>query len=568
MLGREIRGSFRGWVGVLGAVALSLGAAPAPVRADEAAAAETAYALIIGSNAAGDGQQELRYAEHDAQAVADLLRDVGGYPAKNLFIALHPDRGRLLATVATLREQLRDHQRRGEQTRVFLYYSGHARANALTIGREEIPLSELRQEILALPSTLTIVVIDACQSGAFSRIKGAEPTADFSFNSVARLNTAGLAVMASSTAAELSQESDELTASFFTHNLLLALRGAGDANQDGRVSLDEAYRYTYQRTLTGTAATAVGAQHATLETELRGKGDIVLTRPATASSSAHILVPAAAEGRMLFQHRRSQSVLAELDKARGEAVRLAVPTGAYTVLVRRGDDLRECDVTLAAQSVVTLDLAACHAASLQLAGAKGTGGAPGNDWGGPRWAMELSLGAILGHRDAYVDEIRQFDFTEFGGNVWLGISHHVGLTASRVSSRHLTFTLSLIELDAQDHDRGSGTTRAQFGWSGYGLGAGIRGTLPLARDRFIPYAQASVGPALAFTTWQDASGSARHTFVGYHLGANAGAAVMPWRSLGFLFELGYYYAPIIENRFGQTHDSGGPVVQVGTRYAF
>jgi hypothetical protein len=39
------------------------------------------------------------------------------------------------------------------------------------------------------------------------------------------------------------------------------LRGAGDASQDGNVSLDEAYRYTYQRTLTGTAA-AVRARDA------------------------------------------------------------------------------------------------------------------------------------------------------------------------------------------------------------------------------------------------------------------------------------------------------------------
>jgi hypothetical protein len=563
MFGRDIPGCFRWVIGVVGVVALELAVA-APARAD-GAPGETAYALVIGSNAGGEGQQELRYAEHDAQAVADVLRDIGGYPARNLFVALRPSRGRLLATVASLRERLQDHQRRGEQTRVFIYYSGHARANALTIGREEIPLSELRKEILGLPSTLTIVVIDACQSGAFSRIKGAEATADFSVNFVARLNTAGMAVMASSTAAELSQESDELTASFFTHNLLLALRGAGDANQDGRVSLDEAYRYTYQRTLTGTAATAVGAQHATLETELKGKGDVVLTRPGAATAGAQLVIPASAEGRMLFEHRRSGSVLAELDKARGEPVQLAVPAGAYTVLVRRGDDLRECDVTLAPQSVVTLDLAACHASSLQLAGAKG---ANGNGWEGPPWAVELSLGVISGRRDAYVEEIRQFDFTEFGGNVWLGLSHHVGLTASRAWSRHLALTLSLVELDAQDHERGSGTTQARFGWSGYGLGVGLRGMLPLARNRLIPYAQASVGPALAFTSYKDATGSTNQTFFGYHVGINAGAAWMPWRTVGFLFEVGYYYAPLIDNRFGQTHDSGGPVIQLGTRYAF
>jgi len=30
----------------------------------------------------------------------------------------------------------------------------------------------------------------------------------------------------------------------------------------------------------------------------------------------------------------------------------------------------------------------------------------------------------------------------------------------------------------------------------------------------------------------------------------------------------YYYAPIIDNRFGQTHDSGGLAFQLGVRYGF
>jgi hypothetical protein len=254
-------------------------------------------------------------------------------------------------------------------------------------------------------------------------------------------------------------------------------------------------------------------------------------------------------------------VVAELDKARGEAVQLAVPAGPYSVLVRRGDDLRECEVTSAPQGIVTLDLGACRRSSLQISETKGARAPTA------RWSLELALGVIAGREDAYVDEMRQFDFSRFGGNVWLGLSHHLALTASRAHTRHLAMTLSLIELDAQDHDRNTGTM-ASFGWSGYGLGLGVRATLPLARDRFIPYAQAGGGPALAFTKWQDASGTTRDWFWGYHLGAKAGAAIMPWRSVGFLFEAGYYYAPLIQNRFGQTHDSGGAVIDVGTRAAF
>ena len=137
-------------------------------------------------------------------------------------------------------------RRRGEDAQALFYYSGHARANALNLAGDELPLDDLRARLVALPATITIVVLDACQSGAISHIKGAEPTADFSFNSVNRLTNTGIAVMASSTGTELSQESETLRSSYFTHHLLAGLRGAGDADRDGRVTLVEAYRLRLQ----------------------------------------------------------------------------------------------------------------------------------------------------------------------------------------------------------------------------------------------------------------------------------------------------------------------------------
>jgi hypothetical protein len=539
-------------------------AASGAARAEQPRAPFSSYALIVGSNAAGPGQQELRFAERDATSLAGALRDAGGYPSEHLVVALHPRRAELIAAMASLRERLQADAARGEQTQLIFYYSGHARADAITLGREELALADLREQILGFPSTLTVVIVDACQSGAFSRVKGAEATADFSFNSVARLNTAGMAVMASSTASELSQESDELASSYFTHNLLLALRGAADANQDGQVSLDEAYRFTYNRTLSGTAATAVGAQHATLETALKGKGDVVLTRPTLAASQ--LLVPARLEGRLYIQHRPSGSMLAELDKAPGAPVRLALPSGPYTVLVRQGDEVRACDVSLPAQSTVTFDVSRCRPVTVD------EGIAKGSEHPTAPWGLELSLGVLQGHEDSYVSVMRQFGFDEFGGNVWLGLSHQLSLTATRALDRHLALTLDLLELNAESRSRSGGLDGgdATFGWSSYGLGAGLRGARPLLAGRLIPYAQVSVGPALGVTTWTDATGTYHQTYFGYFLGARIGAAFMPlpWRSLGLLVQAGYYYAPIIKNDVGDTHDSGGVAVQLGTRYVF
>jgi hypothetical protein len=218
------------------------------------------------------------------------------------------------------------------------------------------------------------------------------------------------------------------------------------------VSLDEAYRYTYNRTLAGTAATAVGAQHPTLETDLKGRGDVTLTHPAAASSQ--LLIPSAIAGRIFLQHRPSETVLAELDKAAGEPVRLALPPGSYTAILRQGDEVRECAVTLAAHSVATIDLTACRASDWRPSDTKG--GAGRDDT--PRWGLELSLGVLASRSDTYLNQIRQFGFSEWGGDVWLGVSHSLALTGTRALGRHFALTLGLVELDTQDHHRGDASS--------------------------------------------------------------------------------------------------------------
>src|SRR5262249_15794592 len=123
--------------------------------------------------------------------------------------------------------------------------------------------------------------------------------------------------MASSSAQELSQESDKLKGSYFTHLLLTALRGAADADGDGRVSLDEAYHYAYRRTLAATARTQVGSQHVTLEMDLAGQGDVPVTYPAQARS--HLELPAAldepAAPRVHGRHVRSDRAHERQDPA-------------------------------------------------------------------------------------------------------------------------------------------------------------------------------------------------------------------------------------------------------------
>ncbi|HTU59017.1 MAG TPA: caspase family protein, partial [Polyangiales bacterium] len=396
----------------------------------------------MGSNAGGPGQADLRYAEADTERVADVLTALGGYEKEHVERLLHPNAAQLKAALERMRAKVEALSREGVQSRFFFYYSGHARADALNLGREQVPLSELRERIESLPATLSIVVLDACQSGAFSRPKGAQQAADFSFNSVERLNAAGIAVVASSNERELSQESELLRSSYFTHHWLVALRGGGDHNGDGRVTLSEAYQYAYNHTLANTAESAVGEQHATLETNLRGQDDVPLTQPALASS--RLRVPSAFEGRVLVQALPSWSVLAELDKVSGQPVSLALPPGRYAATVRRGDQASRCSLVLEDGAELLLQPEQCSAIAAHEAQAKGDGRPLTrdeiraqrmaeqieqqriSDTQDEHLSLEIGFGFGLDHDDsAYFKRLEDFGFQE-GGSTQLRASVGVG----------------------------------------------------------------------------------------------------------------------------------------------
>jgi hypothetical protein len=136
----------------------------------------------------------------------------------------------------------------------------------------------------------------------------------------------GTAFVASTAVGEAAQESAALGGSFFTHHLDVALRGAGDADGDGLVTLAEAFRYTAARTLSATAATAHGPQHPTYDFRMAGRGDVVLADLRRAE--AHLRIPL--DPGALYVLRGPRNLVAEVP-AGGAEVRLAVPAGPYEI---------------------------------------------------------------------------------------------------------------------------------------------------------------------------------------------------------------------------------------------
>jgi hypothetical protein len=437
---------------------------------------------------------------------------------------------------------------------VLFYYSGHAKATALDLGKDQLPLPELRQKLFDLPSKLTVVVLDACQSGAFSRVKGAAPTADFSFNSRQQLDATGVAVLASSSGSELSQESEQLKSSYFTHHLLVGLRGAGDSNSDGQVTVDEAYRYAYHQTLLATAETAVGGQHVSLEVDLKGHGEVPLSFPRAAT--AHIELPAKLEGKTLIEDKRAKTVVAETYKAKGTAVRVAVAPGDYRVIVRHGSTISRCDVDASG------NLARCKDEAIVSSTTKGGG------WARP-YRIEL-MGQLGGERhDAYTDTLENFGYKE----QMLAIS--AGLTLSGLTRVHEYLWVGGIAASEgmpewkRDTD---GLYPQTFKASMFTLAPSARVEVPITQEHFFGrhslYAQLGLGLGIGQTKHYDQNDKlTSDTYVGPAMSFSTGMR-MGGDRFGLAMGYGFSYAHVIDNLIGDTHGSGGHRLTISLGYGF
>jgi hypothetical protein len=520
------------------------------------------YAIVVGSNAGGPGQADLKYAEDDARRVGALLVELGGYPKDNVDIVVHPTPDQLRARVNALADKLNADLAAGRPSRVLFYYSGHARASALDLGSQELLLIELRQRLFQLPSKLTVVVLDACQSGAFSRVKGAQPAADFSFNSRQQLDASGVAVLASSSGSELSQESEQLKSSYFTHHLLVGLRGASDTNKDGTVTIDEAYRYAYHQTLLATAETAVGGQHVSLEVVLKGHGEVPLSYPRAATSS--IELPAALEGKALVEDKRSRTVVAETYKAKGAAVRIAVAPGDYRVLVRQGTTLSTCEVSGGG----VVELSRCAKEDIVVATSKGGGFAR-------PYRIELQLVMGAERQDAFTDTLAAFGYKQ----TFLGGTTGLYLSGLRRLTKHLWVGGMLSDEGTDEWTRETdGLYPLRFEWAMTTLAAAGRAETAFgdtgALSHIKVYTQLGIGVGIGRTTLRDQDDmTTKNTYVG-PAATLGGGLLLGGDDDGWLHSLGlslgyqFEYAPVIENLIGETHANGGHRVTAALSYGF
>jgi hypothetical protein len=219
------------------------------------------FALVIGNNLPESSETPvLRYADDDALATHRLLLEAGVESTllarldrdtshlQGEAVGYAPPRWRALEhAYAALVERMRAENRRGVSTELLLFYSGHGDVAG---GEGYVMLEDARltrtalYELLARsPATRNHVFIDACKSYFLAFQKGPGGTrAPYAGSPVAgdvpaRLANTGFVLSTSSD--RDSHEWERYQAGILSHELRSALRGAADADADGRVTYAE-----------------------------------------------------------------------------------------------------------------------------------------------------------------------------------------------------------------------------------------------------------------------------------------------------------------------------------------
>ena len=317
------------------------------------------FGLFIGANNGGDARQTLLYADDDAGAMARTMRQIGGISYEDSRLLLNPTAEEIRKGLHELTSRIQEVDSLVRRSEVMFYYSGHSNESGILLSDGMIPYKEIRSQLDTSGADVVIAVLDSCSSGAFTRAKGGQRRSPFLMDDSSSME--GHAFLTSSSETELSQESDSLGGSFFTHYLITGLRGAADNTRDGRVTLNEVYQHTYEETLSRTESTIGGPQHPAYEIQLTGTGDLVLTDLTIPTSALQL--SGELSGRFSIRDETNR-LIAEFTKPEGDTLKMALPSGTYAIRLSRtenlygqAEDVKTAEVSLSrnAQLYLTLD---------------------------------------------------------------------------------------------------------------------------------------------------------------------------------------------------------------------
>jgi len=432
-----------------------------------AEAAVVRYAVVFGNDEGAADEQTLRFAEDDAAKMFDVLTTLGRFPPENAILMQGESPETVRRVLIAVNDRIRADVAAGDEAVLFVYFSGHADAQALHLGDEALEIRSLRQLVRGSSATVRLLMLDACRSGSLTRVKGVQPTNRFDVKLEESLDHQGMVLLTSSSATEDAQESDTLKGSFFTHYFVSGLLGAADLDRDGVVTLSEAYAHAYDSTLRASSRTLHGTQHPTFSMDIKGKDDLALTWLGDGSKRARVRMPNGLAV-LLFASGPDGAVVAEVG-LRDRVREISVEPGRYFVRARARDSLLEGPIRLRAGESSTLDTKALK--RIEYARLARKGGTDRRLAHGPQAAYQIASGLWPQHRPCHGARIG------YGVDQrWLTVIPRVGWCRSTTLRSTLPTTSDLFDLDV--------TVLHAFDLPVVTIGAGLAGGPTLIWQRF------------------------------------------------------------------------------------
>ncbi|MBN1961987.1 MAG: caspase family protein [Deltaproteobacteria bacterium] len=299
-------------------------------------------AIIVGNDHGLNDELELRYAATDAEKVAKVLVDLAGFDTHDIHLLKNAQAKDLKRIFADINDS-KQNDKQPAISLLFFYYSGHGDGANLHMQGSKLPFAQLRSMLAQTKAQVSITLMDSCKSGALTRAKGATLGPAYEIEFLKDPEVEGRIIITSSSEDEISQESDKIEGSFFTHNWISGLYGAADANADEIVTLEEAYRYAHYRTVEETITSRGGVQHPSYSFSLTGQGNVVLSRLARSSANIEIQSDKIA-GQYYIVDAEKQLMLTEITQAASGITRVRLPPGRYLVKKRESQRLLVAEI--------------------------------------------------------------------------------------------------------------------------------------------------------------------------------------------------------------------------------
>ncbi|MCB9744001.1 MAG: caspase family protein [Alphaproteobacteria bacterium] len=309
------------------------------------AAAETVrIGLFVGNNHGIGTDEPLSWAEKEARDMARVFQEMGDFDRERLYVLEGPSANQLRETILQVEAQVREAAADGDDVLLVFYYSGHGSAQGLHLSGTLYPMDQLRRWLEGSEAEVRVAFVDACESGTLARARGGQAVEAIEITVDDALTMSGLAVIASTGPLSVAREDDSFGGGVFSRALLNGLRGSADTDNDGVITLDEAYAYAFSETVVGTASQTLAVQTPEYRYDLSGVGSVVLTR--IPSHAAGLVLPEELEGVYTVVSVADGQVVARVDKQPGQVERLALPTGRYVVRKIRAEDVLVAELDL------------------------------------------------------------------------------------------------------------------------------------------------------------------------------------------------------------------------------